>query len=288
MMGRVNGFALSWSGFVDYWGMYSEVHLFWIIGGVALVIGTSLSVVPQLYRIVRLRSCVGVSPLFVLITSIGQILVVMNMFCLNNAQFTGTLQISPSRTLPAFLSFGISFGLWLTYLPVCNMIITFYQHGPSWFGTIAIAAATVLSEMLLMIIYFVVACFAGTGFSSDHLQYLGMVFGMAAAVVTVIQYIPQFITTCKLKDNGSFSLVMLAIQAPGGTMNMFLMAFGNGQHWSTWGSLAVSSVQQFSMLALCIFYKCRARAKKELPDRSLSASLTGPKKDFDYKYMNVT
>lgn len=229
--------------------------------------------VPQLIRLVRMRTSYGISPLFVTITHLGQFTTVLNIFCLHNADFYGVTQITPARTLPRLLSFCSCFILWFTYMPVCYLMSIYLdkeerekrgrkdidrEHYTLRFGTSFITAA----EIAMFFPYLIVGC--KYGFGSHQILYYGKVVGIFSSVLSVCQYAPQFYTTCKLKDNGSFSLVTLAIQAPGGTTNAIFMMLGNKEHWTTWLAMLTSALQQFGLLALCIFYRCKAMRRKKL------------------------
>ena len=267
------GFDYSWSGFLDYISCYHELDPLWIVTGVCIFLGTGLSMVPQLVRLVRMRTSYGISPLFVTITHLGQFTTVLNIFALHNADFYGVTQITPARTLPRLLSFCSCFILWFTYLPVCVLMSVFLdkeerekrkhdqikkEHVTYRLGTLFITG----SEIILFLPYMIIGCLHG--FGSPQVLYYGKIVGIFSSVLSVCQYAPQFYTTCKLKDNGSFSIVTLAIQAPGGTTNAIFMMLGNKEHWTTWLAMLTSALQQFGLLALCIFYKCRAMRRRKM------------------------
>jgi uncharacterized protein with PQ loop repeat len=257
------GFANSFSGFVDYDACYHEVAPLWVAVGAVVFVGTGLSIVPQIYRVARLRTSAGVSTLFVAITSLSQALIVVNFFCLHNADFYGALQIAPARTVPRFLSAAIAFVLWLVYLPVAFLTFLFSDaalHGREYRLSVALSAGLVLLSLLLLAPYFAVG--ARAGFGSRAIARLGKICGIVSSALSVCQYAPQFVAVCRLQDNGSFSLVTLAIQAPGGTISTSFMAFGNGEDWSTWLPLGTSALQQWFLLALCLFYKAKQCARR--------------------------
>jgi uncharacterized protein with PQ loop repeat len=263
-MDKNPGFKDSWSGFIDYSACYHEVAPFWIAVGSLVFLGTGLSIVPQIYRLTRLRTSAGLSCLFVTITSIRQVLIVVNIFCLHNADFYGTFQISPRLTIPRFLSFATAFVLWFVYLPINFMTFVFFPAGATkreWRFNLGLSSILVFLSYVALVPYFSIG--ATYGFGSQTIAHLGKVCGIVSSVVTVCQYAPQFVTVFKLKDNGSFSLLTLGIQAPGGTVSTAFMAFGNGENWSTWLPLGMSALQQWFLLALCLFYKAKQRLQRQ-------------------------
>ncbi|OHT06523.1 PQ loop repeat family protein [Tritrichomonas foetus] len=267
-MDDFTGFDYSWAGFIDYIQCYHVVEPLWIIAGAAIFVGTVIGLVPQVYRIVRLKSSYGISPFYVLITSISQILVVLNIWCLHSADFYGMLQISLTRTLPRQLTFGNLFILWVVYLPIVALVYIFFdkkiRHNRNadsvkreWKLTVTLSGVLILITFSLFLPMIILQVMYGC--SSKQVINYGKGIGIASTFVTFLQYLPQFITTCKLKDNGSFSLVTLGIQAPGGTLNFIFMMVGNGEDWTTWLSTFSCAVQQWLLLGLCIYYKLRQR-----------------------------
>jgi cystinosin len=274
-MDTFHGFSYSWSGFVDYSGCYHRLAPFWTLLGSFVFVGTGLSVVPQLVRITKLRTSAGLSCLFVAITSMGQVLIVVNMFCLHNADFYGILQITAKLVIPRFLSFATAFILWFAYLPVVFMTFVFAPVSLTvreWRMNLVLSGVVVVISWIMLVPYFVVG--TNRGFGAPVVAQLGKICGIVSTVVTVCQYLPQFVTVCKLKDNGSLSLLTLAIQAPGGTISTVFMAFGNREDWSTWVALGIAALQQWFLLGLCLIYKARQAALKSKADPALLMSVS--------------
>lgn len=262
------GYHDSWNGFIDYLGCYHKVTPIWTSVGACVFVGTIISLIPQLIRIVRLKTSYGISPFFVFITSISQVLVVLNVFCLHNADFFGVLQITPTRTIPRLLTFGNVFILWFLYLPIGLLYLIFFDRNErkkrnhksiqrEWKMGIVTISLLIFTSILFFIIYFIMGLM--TGFSSNAVIRYGQTLGTMSSIATIFQYLPQFIETCKIKDNGSLSLVTLAIQAPGGTINAIFMMVGNSDSWTTYISTFSSAIQQWGLLLLCIFYKCKQK-----------------------------
>lgn len=57
-------------------------------------------------------------PLYVTVTTVGQFILVFNVVCLHSANFIGLTQVRFLLAVPQLLTFGITFVLWLCYLPV--------------------------------------------------------------------------------------------------------------------------------------------------------------------------
>lgn len=276
-MDENEGYQYSWTGFVDYTKCYHYVSPFLIAVGVCITVGTGLSLIPQLVRIIKRRSSYGISPIFAFLTSFGQVLIVLNFFSLHNADFYALPQISYTITFPRLLTFSSCFTLWFVYLPVAFLTYVYHDiphniqnEKQRW----KISTIMCLVLLLISIICYIPIPIIGAtlGFASKACLTYGKVLGTISTAITILQYMPQFITTCKIKDNGSISIVTLAIQAPGGTINAFYMMLAHKENWTTWLSLLCSAIQQWILLALCIFYKLRNRKRLSMENAQSEAS----------------
>jgi hypothetical protein len=104
---------------------------------------------------------------------------------------------------------------------------------------------------------FLIWLFGGvfTGFQSTFIHTCGRLTGVVAFIMELVQFIPQLITTIKLQDNGSLSLLMLEIQAPTNLANGLFMWLGQGDDFTTFASAMLDATQEFTLLGLCIFFK---------------------------------
>jgi cystinosin len=267
-MDTYRGFRFSWAGFLDYTACYHTLRPFEVALGTAVFVGTGLSVVPQLFRIARRRTSLGVSPTFTIVTSAREFLVVVNIFCLHNADFYGLLQIAPTRTIPRLLTFAQAFILWSSFLPVVYMTFIFFDTclrqslkrseaviAREWTLNLTLSILLTCIAFTAMVVYMGIG--GALGFGSSSVERMGKIVGLISAGLTIIQYVPQFMLACRLKDNASFSLVTLGIQAPGGTIAAIFQMVANKEDWSTDLSLALSAMQEWILFVLCMFYKCR-------------------------------
>lgn len=277
-MDEEKGYEFSWSGFLDYIRCYHVVKPLWILIGAVLFIGTVGSLLPQIIKIIRLRSSYGISPAFAFMTSIAQFMTVLNYFCLHNADFYGIVQSPLSRSVPRLMTFFNVFALWYCYFFVVVLLLVFFNNTPraerlakqirrEFKITYLMVALLLLSIVVLFALYICSA--AANGFSSALVFNIGKVMGTLSSIISVCQYAPQFVTTCRLKDNGSLSLITLGIQAPGGTINALFMCFGQHEHWTTWLSTLISALQQWFLLFICIIFKLRNRIKSNNIDSSM-------------------
>jgi hypothetical protein len=218
----------------------------------------------------------------VTVTTVGQFILVFNVLCLHTADFAGLAQVRFLSAVPRMLTFGITFALWLCYLPVAFLNAIFVdladrrrRPAPQPRVAIRIGAAWIVGTvgigLGLCVAYTALA--AGGGFASAPVLMLGKTTRTIATCLVVVQYVPQMVTTCRLRGPASLSVALMAMQAPGGTLNALFMWLAQSDHWTTWISIEASSVQMFILLAICAYFKFRAwrekKARKE-EERSLS------------------
>jgi hypothetical protein len=113
------------------------------------------------------------------------------------------------------------------------------------------------------------------GYYAAYIIRMGEFLGVFVCALCVGQYTPQMVTTCRVKGPGSLSLVLLAIQAPGGLINALFQALGQADHWTTWCSVLAAAIQQFILLGICCVFKHKAKKVKEsasLSEQSMSVT----------------
>ena len=265
------GYKYSWAGFIDYSNCYHKVEPIWIVVGVGITLGTVISVIPQLWNFVKNRSSYGLNSFTVATTSIGQYVNVLNYVCLHGADFIGMISHPCTVFLPRLLSFINIFMLWYMYIGNTFLNFIFFDKQPRQRRTkkdikldykvnLSFSLGLNVTNFVLTALYIIFGLFYG--FESESLRRYGHILGTTGGVIAFAQYAPQMYTTCKLQDPGSLSLVLLAIQAPGGTINTLFLAIGNKDNWTTWLPLFVGATQQFILLFICIFFVCRNKKKR--------------------------
>lgn len=265
------GYVYSWSGFVDYSNCYHKVEPIWIVVGAAITIGTIISVIPQLYNFVKNRSSYGLNSFTVATTSIGQYVNVLNYICLHAADFVGVISYSCATFLPRLLSFINIFMLWYMYIGNTFLNFIFFDKQPrarrnrnaiklDYKVNLSFSLCLNIANFVLTALYIVFGLLYG--FHGAFMRRYGYILGTSGGVIAFAQYAPQIYTTCKLQDPGSLSLILLGIQAPGGTINTLFLAVGNKDNWTTWLPLLVGATQQFILLIICIFFVCKNKKKR--------------------------
>lgn len=97
----------------------------------------------------------------------------------------------------------------------------------------------------------------------SHLTFWANFLGVMAAALAAIQYVPQILTTYRLKHVGSLSIPMMCIQTPGGLLFAgSLFARLGWEGWSTWGIYLLTAAMQGCVLFMGISYELAARNRE--------------------------
>lgn len=87
--------------------------------------------------------------------------------------------------------------------------------------------------------------------------------GVQSMVLASLQYVPQIMTTWRLKHVGSLSIPMMLIQTPGSFIWAISLATREGTKWSSWLTYVVTGVLQGGLLVMCISWELRERAERK-------------------------
>lgn len=285
--------SIAFTGFVDYSRFFEALSIVWIAVGSIIFIGSAISVIPQIITILKRSSSYGLNVISIFVTSVSQFILLINVFCFHIEDFMGFLQFPFIQIIPRFLTFLITFGLWICFLTIPFLTMIFFdkerprsqspaEQKKSQVTTISLACLVPLISIIFLLSYFILGL--KNGFRSSTILYYGGICGSISTIVGFAQYVPQMITTCSIKGPGSLSLLLLFIQAPGGTANALFMAIAQGDHWTTWLSIFSASIQQFILIAIILYYKCKKRGKisDEIKDSQLYPSYTVKEGDANH------
>ncbi|KAK8899401.1 hypothetical protein M9Y10_001717 [Tritrichomonas musculus] len=261
---------IAFNGFVDYSTFFEEPSIIWIAVGSIIFIGSVISVIPQIISILKRKSSFGLNVISIFVTSVSQFILLTNVLCFHIEDFRGFLQFPFIQVIPRFLTFSITFGLWIFFLAIPFLTMIFFDKNhpksqtpidrkQSNIMTTVLTVAVPFSSFIFLISYFILG--TQNGFESKIVLYFGGICGSISTIIGFAQYIPQMITTCSIEGPGSLSLILLFIQAPGGTANALFMAIAQGDHWTTWISILSASIQQFILIGIILYYKCKKSRK---------------------------
>lgn len=271
-MDDFEGYKFSWMGFIDYAACFPYKEPIWIAVGACLFLGTLASVIPQIITLIIRRSNFGLSPFMIFMNNFSSTLLITNIIALRSSQFRALGQYSFWKALPTLFTFFNNFLLWFFYIPVVCLTMIFFDVEDREKRNesarkrerieIIVLNAILFSTFILTYLIFTIIGVCN-GFSGEINFKYGKTIGIINACINVLIWMPQIITTCRLKDPGSLSIVMLILQAPGGLISTAFMAFGQKENWTTWLPIFCSCCQQILLLSICIFYECRKRHRKQ-------------------------
>ncbi|KAK5577339.1 hypothetical protein RB653_002280 [Dictyostelium firmibasis] len=255
-----------------------------ILLGVILLVGCCFSIIPQHIKIIKTKSVVGLSFLWMFLGNINQFAGFINMFVLKFPQIQACSVVGLNECGPSLLSLFQSFGIWLFSFPI---YILYLIYAPNDLKLIEESSSKNLSSakkeyryaqlFFLILVMFLSSVILVVGIlvsdivgTCTHTTYIfGYSMGILSTIVTFVQWSPQIYKTIRDKAVGSFSIIMLSIQGPGSLINLYYLIFVSEESVSTWLAYLCSSVQIFILLGLLIFFDRRnKRIARELKESS--------------------
>ncbi|KAF2077282.1 hypothetical protein CYY_001407 [Polysphondylium violaceum] len=249
--------------------------------GVFLILGGVASTLPQHIKIIKTKSVLGLSYLWMFLGNVNQFSAVMNAFVLKYPQIKACSVLGVAACTPSLLSLYQLFALWVFTFP---LYILFLIFSPRDIASISkenpqdIASAQKeykiskffflgLLAFLLIIPMVMAITIAHTGMCSSATYSLGYAMGILSTIITFVQWSPQIYKTIRAKSVGSFSIAMLCIQGPGTLIILYFLIFVSKESISTWLSYLSALVQIIVLLVLLIYYDRRnKKIQKEIED----------------------
>lgn len=277
---------LNWYGFVDYLQAYEFPKVIWTVIGFLFVVVAIVAIIPEPYEVYKNKTNFGLSGLFTFANCMSYWFLIINFLCLNYHELIGVFQLSFAETFPTLIVFIEFIGQWLAFVPTAFMMLEFddretlkdrpdNEKAKAKLINNLFVIVNVSLCIFLLIVWYVVGIF--WGFECKFLNIYGQVSGFISTLLVFIQFIPQFIVTCRIKDNGSLSLLMLEILGPTELINGIYMAVVLKEGWSTYLACFAEGFFQLSLLFLCIIFKIYKKLKKpklNFPD--LSSTVLAP------------
>lgn len=275
-----------YTGFMDYKNAYENPKLIWTLIGAMFALVSLFAITPEPYEIYKNRTNFGLSPLFTFANHMSMWLLVINFLCLNYHELVGIFQHSFAETIPSLIVFVEFIGQWLSFMPTVFMMLHYddREHNKDesektkFIHKLINNGLVILNVSLVIIMigfWLLVGMFIS--FECSIINYYGQVCGFVSTVLVFIQYVPQFIMTIKIRDNGSLSLLMLEILGPTEIMNGIYMAVVLKEEWSTYLASFAEGTFQLSLLLLCIMFKIYNKIKKPAPNfPNLSSTVLSP------------
>lgn len=245
--------------------------------GVILIVGTIASTIPQHIKIWQNKSTVGLSCLWLFLGNVNQFSSVINAVVMKFPQLQACSILGVGECTPSLLALYQLLALWLFSFPLYIWYLKFsipsVMHRREWL------MARVLFGILLAFIVVAIGAAVVTLTEFGDCAYVtlgfGYTMGIVSTVMTFTQWAPQIYSTFRAKSVGSFSILMLAMQAPGSFIIIFFFIFVSHENISTWLSYVSTACQQILLLSLlCVYdYRAKKAAKNNKQDDTEIAPL---------------
>lgn len=106
----------------------------------------------------------------------------------------------------------------------------------------------------------------------SHVRSWANFLGLLATGLAAIQYIPQILTTWRLQEPGSLSVLMMCIQTPGSfVFAASLYARLGAGGWSAWGLFIFTGCLQGCLLAMSLSFLWRDRKEQKRLEEEAAA-----------------
>jgi uncharacterized protein with PQ loop repeat len=269
------------SGFVDWAHCFPAVPVIWQVIGTLFFMVVFISFLPQTTELVTSRSSFGIESIAIFCQSLGHFLLVVNLISFHAYDFIGFFQYPTMKAFPRIITFFNLFFQWILFVPTVYQLFLYHDRevrdtrGDSqirleWFKTCSVGLCLTVLDLILVTIFIGLAL--SYSFESGPVCSYAEACGTIATVLEIGFFLPQMWTTCKLRDGGSLSLLMLEIQAPADLANSLYMWLGTGDHWTTWLTVLVNAVEEFTLLGTCLLFRCMKARKAMLEAAEMKRS----------------
>ncbi|KAL3453836.1 hypothetical protein BJX65DRAFT_78554 [Aspergillus insuetus] len=232
---------------------------------ILIVLGIVFSYLPQLIRIIRLKSSFGISPYFVLLGATSGTFALANVV----SQQQSLQDVACCKDVSGLSCFAGLLGIlqvgmqWLSFFMMLTLFVLFFPRGtssalpetskeePTYRTALVVAWICIVHALIMLVVTLAVGLR-----QPSSLQSWSNFCGVTAAILASIQYFPQIYTTLRLRCVGSLSIPMMCIQTPGALVWAGSLAARLGpKGWSTWGILIVTAFLQGTLLVLSVFFE---------------------------------
>lgn len=229
--------------------------------GILLIIGLIISFIPQYYKIIKTQSVEGISHWSQGLNNISSFCALFGAFMLDYNIFSSCHNnIYCGRDMVPFIQ--------LLFIWICLLInyILFIKYYNNTYDYNKYEARYVYGFFIFYVIIFL-GCVTLTTIvlvaNWEKWKSYGVLFGdilnILSSLITAFVWVPQIITTIRLKHIGSLSLISLAIQVPGTLLTFIFQVYISKLSWFIGAPYLVSFIFQLSLLILGIIYELKKR-----------------------------
>lgn len=219
--------------------------------GAALAAATFFVPAPQIYKIVKNKSSMGVAPVTLCFVVTYAIINVSAMVATKWKQLTQIAQHvgwGGIRMELDLLQGLFSITIWTEILVAS---VWYKPHDTRWYRSIV--ACTYAAVIAAVALIFKESAADPCG---PVPLALAEVYGYISGVCTMVAFLPQLYTTWKCKSAGSLSLIFTFIQVGGCYMIAINQAIVTKDPWVIWLPTVISGSMQLLILCLATYYSC--------------------------------
>lgn len=218
------------------------------IAGWAIVAGTGVAYAAQIVPIVRSRSAAGVNPWSIALNVLASVFLCVNVLF---TQFLDPSQFSPPGGIVPFVQVFVS-------VPIASALLAcigWFAYTRTWVqasGTcVGLGAVSLVTYIVFVSI-------------DDEFKVVGAdAFGLFAAAITGVVWLPQIYTLARWKEIGQLSLAFLVFETVGSYIVLVYqtLEFGVSTGWTTLLSGAVQCVSLTVLVVLYAYIRLHHRAE---------------------------
>lgn len=236
---------------------YSNTNL---VIGIVLVIGTTISYIPQYYKIIINKNVEGISHWTQGLNNISAFCAFFGSFMLDYYVFRCCklngkceyLLMPIIQVLFNWICPLINYIIYIKYFKAHNKKHKYKVYGFFWFYVIIFLICFTLTSIVL----------SAKWYSwQSHAQLFGKILNILSTIVTAFVWIPQIYETYKSKQIGSLSLLSLAIRTPGSFIIFIYQVILSKSSWYIGIPYLVTSIFQLIVLIMGFVYERKNKKK---------------------------
>ncbi|KAF1985079.1 PQ loop repeat protein [Aulographum hederae CBS 113979] len=246
---------------------------------ILIVLGILVSYMPQIARIISRKSSEGLDPYFILLGTVSGTSAFLNICLLSTSrEAVFCCKINSKFSCIAGILGIAQVGIqWFCFSFIALLFVIFFPRSanttttsptilydpshpqtPDFRSALLVSCASCFHFLLTILLSAAIFFFHRT-----LLQPWAIFLGLCAAVLAMLQYLPQIRTTWRLRDVKSLSIPMMCIQTPGSAVFAgSLIARLGAEGWSSWGVYLVTGCLQGVLLGMGIYFTIQQKKAK--------------------------
>ena len=291
---------------------YTDPAVYNVALGITLIIGITLSYLPQVINIYRHKSSEGLSFWTVWLLYMSCMLTFVNSMmlrwdevecCKNLPIYKILIQLLPiEQLLPGAAMSMIIFLFLIAYYPQFQLSYEFFDTDTAEdemqsiikqeeryilnfrIARVLLVVAVVLTGVVVTVGVGLMVIVPNST-DNDFIKLTADTLGIIAALIVVVVWLPQIYSTFVARDPGELSIVMLIIQMPGSLIIIVYQGIINKASWTTWLPYICNAIELLVLIVMWFFFSyCYKKKEESFEDGSHSDNerllSQAPSRDF--------